>query len=448
MYIRGDWIKTCMGKTLKYFFLILTCSIFVGLFSLLKETFFFHDEWTFLYQIINSPKDFIFSPHNDHFMPLFKLIYFLEYKLFGLNYPLYQLVLLIFHFANAYLLLLIIQSLTKNKNLGILAFFLFLVSLVYWEVIFASATLPTVLCLFLIGLAIFYYLRYEDKGKRRDIFLSALCSLLSAYAWGAGLFFPLTFFGLFFLRKIWRKETKIEEFAAYLGTGVIAIVSYKIFVRPVGLVDLDLKKITTFTLEAIKWIILSFYTSSPGFATVFLLLAFLAFLAFYPVFKNRKSRDKFFNRLKPRLPIILFSLINFVYPYILSATFRYRIDMELAKSSRYTYLPLFFLIIINIFVLDALIPCLAKKLRVLFLLYFVFLSVGHIYFFRIYYQNWTATISGPNRKIFERIIQASEEELNTLDYPSTFHSFLTPKQIYLIYRQANETTGKVNGRWD
>lgn len=432
--------KLSYKKLLPLLYLFSTLFIFIGLFLLLKNTFFFHDEWTFLYKIITSPIKFLFEPHNGHFMPLFNAIYFLEYKFFGLNYPLYQFVLLIFHFVNAYILYSIVCYLTKNQNLGILSFFLFIVNSVYWETLFASATLNTVLCLLLIGASITLYLKYQKRKKQRYLLFSGLCSLLSSYAWGAGLFFPLLFLMIVFTKKMFREKIKIKEFLVYSIASVISIGGYLVFAKPLVRTAFNFKKITVFTLTAIKWIILSFYTTSPGKLKLFAIVVVFLFLVVYSVFKNKRTRKECFRIILKNKYMLFFSLTNFIYIYILSAISRYQIDMELAKSSRYTYLPLFFLIIINMIFLNSLIPLLPKRCKLLLFGYFIFLLVNHVYFFRIYYRNWTETISGPNKRIFRQITQAaSRKELEKIKFPSTFHSFFKAEDIYFIYQHSVES---------
>lgn len=146
----------------------------------------------------------------------------------------------------------------------------------------------------------------------------------------------------------------------------------------------------------------------------------------------------FFRAIGKNKLWLLFSVMHIIYIYFLTAVARYRMDMALAKSSRYTYSTLFFLILINALVLDALFPLLSRKVKTLFFAYAVLLTIGHLYFFRLYYRNWTETISGPNRKVFERITKASStEELKLITFPSTFHPLYTAKEIYLIYEKTS-----------
>jgi len=178
---------------------------------LLRRTFFFHDEWTFIHQILLSPISFILTPHNGHFWPLFAGIYFLMYRLFSLNYWPYETVLLVVHFANVYLLYLIIGLLSKNKFVAFCFSLIFLISSIYWEVIFSASTLPTVLCLFFINLGIYLYLICEKRKQNKYLYLSGISFLTSGLSWGAGLFFPLIFLLLLMAKIVSKKKIKPKE---------------------------------------------------------------------------------------------------------------------------------------------------------------------------------------------------------------------------------------------
>lgn len=406
---------------------------------MLKDAFFFHDEWTWLRKIIVSPRDFLFEPHNKHFTPLFNLLYLGIYRLFGLYYPAYQLILMFFHFVNGYILYLIVGRLTKNRGLGVLSFFLFMVNSIYWEVLFSSSTLNTVFCLLLIGPSILFYLQYQKKQEQKYLLLSGFLSLLSGYARGEGLFLPLLFLMIVSIKKIFRERIKIEEFLVYLVASAISIGSYLMFAGISPTNTVNFKKITVFALTAIKWMILSFYTASPGWLNLFVIIAAFFFFVFYPVFKKKKTRKKCFGLISKNKYMLCFSSASFIYIYVLLAISRYQIDMNLAKSSRYTYIPLFFLIIINMIFLNSFLSLLSRRRKLLLLSYFIFLMASHLYFFRIYYRGWTERISDPNKRIFKKITQVtSEEELEKIELPSTFHSFFDAQEIYFIYQRSSE----------
>lgn len=410
-------------KEFPFFARLLALLIFIGQFLLLRKTFFFHDEWTLLHRLITAPAKFIFTPLNEHFLPLFNLFYLIQYRLFGLNYPFYQFILLLFHFANAYLLFLIIRRLTKNRNLGVLAFFLFIINSLYWEVIFAAITQAIVFCLFFTGLALLFYLK-------KNFALSAFFSLLSIYCWGINLFLP----SLFLILLVLRRPVKPKEALPYLFTQAISLATYFSFSQ-LPATEFNFQDAFAFTLAAVKAMILGFYTASPGRMTYF--LVFATFFAFFLFSTLRKSKKKIKKNILPHLPFLVFSLATFLYIFLLLGFSRAPMGLELAASSRYTYLPLFFLIIINLLLFDALLPFFSKKNKFFLILYLFFFFTNHLYFFKIYYRNWLETIVRPNQKIYQEIINTpSTEELPPGKLPPNFHSLFSAQEIYEIYQKS------------
>lgn len=446
---------------------------------LLRKTFFFHDEWTFIHQILLSPTAFIFSPHNGHFWPLFAGIYLLLYKLFNLNYWPYEIVLLIFHFANVYLLYLIISLLSKNKFVAFCFSLLFLISSIYWEVLFSASTLPTVLCLFFMNLGIYLFLIFEKRNQNRYLYLSGISILASGFSWGAGLFSPGIFILLLIIKSIAEKKIRLKELFVYILTmktisvslwmkkknsnspeaqasgyrghkpmvvyfidQVILFLVYIYFSRGVA-GAYDFRKIILFTASGIKWLIVSFYTSSPGFAKIFVgIILFFGFLLYLSL-RTKKNRRIFRDGLVTNIPWLIFALSGVFYFYFISALSRSQIDMRLAFSSRYTYLPLYFLILFNALIIDCWLSMASLKTKKILLVYFLAVSFANIYFFRIYYQSWTETISIPNQKLFWQIANtASEKERAKIIVPSTFHDFYEPEDIYFIFSRSKENVSE------
>lgn len=419
----------------KLFFLVVSAFFFLGAFFS-KNFFFFHDEWTWLYKITVQPKSFIFEPHNEHFTPLFNLIYLTEYSFFGLNYQLFQIILLLFHFTNATLLYLIIKKITKDNNYASVSFLLFITNSLYWETIFASATFNSILCLFFINLSILFYLIFREKKRLSDLFFSGLFSLLSSYCWGVGLLFPFLMPVLSFLPSGKKKHISVDriETFVFLIAGAVSIFTYWKFSRFSPPSSLNIWEMFVFFFSALKWLLVGFYSASPGKLKLFMLLIFVFWLIILPILSKNKSRTLLLQALRGKGGFLLFSAAVISYTYLLTAVTRYRLDQELAKSSRYTYIPVSFLIMVSMVLLKIFSPFFSKKVKLSFFVYFIFLILANLYFFRIYYQSWTRTISNPNKIIFEKIIKAkSEEELKIITFPSTFHSFFNSEQIYYIY---------------
>lgn len=401
---------------------------------LLRKTFFFHDEWTFIHQILLSPTSFILTPHNGHFWPLFAGIYFLMYRFFGLNYWPYQFVLLIVHFANIYFLYSIIGLLSKNKFVAFCFSLIFLVSSTYWEVLFSASTLPTVLCLFFINLGIYFYLIYEKRQQNKHLYFSGVSLLLSSFSWGAGLFFPLIFILFLITKAIGQKKIQPRELIIYLLIQAISILVYIYFSGKTATGAFDLNKVILFTAAGIKWLTVSFYTSSPGFTKIFFIIAVLFGLLLYQSLRTRKNRMTFRSCLSANIPWLIFTVSGVFYFYFISALSRSQIDMRLALSSRYTYLPLYFLVIFNSLVVGCWLSGASLRMKKLLFVYFLGLFFANIYFFRIYYRSWTETISIPNKKLFLQIAHtSSKEERAKISIPSTFHDFYKPEDIYFIH---------------
>jgi len=410
---------------------------------LLRKTFFFHDEWTFIHQILLSPANFILTPHNGHFWPVFAGIYFLMYKLFGLSYWPYETILLIVHFANVYLLYLVIGLLSKNKLVAFCFSLIFLISSIYWEVIFSASTLPTVLCLFFINLGIYLYLICEKRKQNKYLYLSGISFLTSGLSWGAGLFFPLIFLLLLMAKIVSKKKIKPKEPLVYLLVQGILFLIYIYFSGKGAVGVFDLNKVILFTVSGIKWLIVSFYTSSPGFTKIFFVIVVVFVFLLYQSLRTKRNWITFRGDLFVDIPWLIFALSGVFYFYLISALSRSQIDMRLAFSSRYTYLPLYFLVVFSSLVVDCWLSVASLRTKKILFVYFLALFFANIYFFRIYYRSWTETISIPNKKLFLQIVHtASDEERAKITIPSTFHDFYKPEDIYFIFSHSRQSVSQ------
>lgn len=126
--------------------------LFIGIFGGViwahkpSRYYFFGDSWDVLYLCMVDLRT-AFQPHNEHFIPLFKLFFHMQHKLFGGHHLGYMLVLYALHSLAAVL----VYSLARRMGLGKYAAFsaclIFAFSSVTWEVtgwefqqVFAAAT--------------------------------------------------------------------------------------------------------------------------------------------------------------------------------------------------------------------------------------------------------------------------------------------------------------------
>ncbi len=120
---------------MKIKFLLPGLLIAISLFWLFlaKDNYFHWDEWVFFMNFNNSPLLVFTSSYGEHFIPLNFLNHYLLFKIFGLDYLPYQIMPILFHVLNCFLLYKITLKETGNKMLAILALVLFGVSNVYNE---------------------------------------------------------------------------------------------------------------------------------------------------------------------------------------------------------------------------------------------------------------------------------------------------------------------------
>jgi hypothetical protein len=114
---------------------ILFSGVLAGTIWLQKPSrfFFFGDSWDVLYFFLVDPRT-IWQPHNEHFIPFFKILYFLQYRLFGANHLGYMLVLYLLHSLCAVFVYRIGRAMRLPYWSSIAAALIFSFSSVSWEV--------------------------------------------------------------------------------------------------------------------------------------------------------------------------------------------------------------------------------------------------------------------------------------------------------------------------
>jgi hypothetical protein len=114
---------------------ILLVGIFLGLIWVHKPSryYFYGDTWDVLYLCMLDLRT-VFQPHNEHFIPLFKLLFTLQHKMFGDHHLGYMLVLYALHSLVAVLVYRLAQRVGLTKAPSIAAALVFAFTSVTWEV--------------------------------------------------------------------------------------------------------------------------------------------------------------------------------------------------------------------------------------------------------------------------------------------------------------------------
>ncbi len=171
-------------------YLLLVCFFFQS------ETFFYWDEWHVLGRFREMGISGVIYTHNEHFLPLFFLIYFLQAALFGTNYDLYLLSNLALHLLNGWLIFILLREIaedrTKTRQAAAVVSLIYLFNACHVEVLHWAFTLAVVSGVTAILLALYFTVRFLKDGSR----LYLVYSLVSAF------FAPLLF-GNGFMTAVW-----------------------------------------------------------------------------------------------------------------------------------------------------------------------------------------------------------------------------------------------------
>ena len=333
--------------------LILLSLIFLFYFLLFKERlWFFHDSIEILLNSTNFSLNYLLLPHGEHFIPLTKLVFFVQFSLFGINFTPYFVLSIFLHLANLYLLWLIVIEITKKHFFAYMAVILFAVNVTFFEIIlwFVSQNL---LCHFFISLAFLFWLKLRKKRNINFLLIAGLSSVGAAFSFGFGLLYP---FVLAILSSI-DKKTNRKNALFFSILGLVSVLIYLFFAGQ----NLYVINKTPLTFQSIPDIIeflyiglvdglvfRFFYALFPtrflAFNNIlkpFLLIAATVFLLLIFILPSRKSKEK--------LIINIALIINIIYPYFMASLRRATISPGEAMAERYAYNPLFFLIIFLIY---------------------------------------------------------------------------------------------------
>jgi hypothetical protein len=156
------------------------------------ERTFFYDEFDVLLQFASEGFASVLNPHNEHFLPLFRLLYAAQIALFSERYLFYLLVSNVLHLLNALLLYLLLTEVFGNerREVVLVTTLLFAASALQSEALqwgMIQAVLGCVTCLLASSLSGIAYLK---SGSNRAFVLTVM------FTGAAPLFFANGFIAL------------------------------------------------------------------------------------------------------------------------------------------------------------------------------------------------------------------------------------------------------------
>ncbi|MGC4022136.1 MAG: hypothetical protein QM734_09440 [Cyclobacteriaceae bacterium] len=218
-------------------FFVLTLAIFACWGN--SYTFFWRDEWNFLSEFREIHFGFFFQPFNGHIKPIFKLFYFLESQLFGINTVFYNITNLLIYSVAIYFTYVLATESSPEKEDGkskIMAFGLaFVVALhpINFNHLLWSFQVSQSLYILFQVLCVLYFVKYVQSDSKKYLILSILFLLMQNYSFGNGLFMPFVFLGYAILFK---KRDKIKLVAIYFFIFMATIMIQALCGNPDGLI--------------------------------------------------------------------------------------------------------------------------------------------------------------------------------------------------------------------
>ena len=376
-------------KKIKFkFFLVIVIFLFYFL-TFAGKVWFDHDDFDFLFFSSQFSPNELLRPHNEHFLPVFRLLFFLEYSLFKLNAQFYFAVSILLHIVSILLIYKIVFYITKKDFWAYSGAILYSINATFYESIIWITSQQTLLCgLFLLA-SYLTYLYFRIQKKAYQLYLSCFFSVLSAFSFGIGLIAPAFFFAMSLFDK---KSTSKARFLYFLSS-LISFIAFFIFsvskypnLNHIFSLKVFAKMavffVTGFTQGLLNRFFWAGFTPSRVADSDLLLMPILTIAVFFIIFKitwsgRKKKKDWFLD-----ISLALLTLL----PYAVIALSRFPGGFKGAMAERYTYLPLAFFIIFLVYELQLI--CKSTQLRFLVIFFICWIIITQTIYLRIKAFTW------------------------------------------------------------
>lgn len=133
----------------------------------------------------------LFAPSNVHLLPVTRLLWEIEYALFGISAPGYHAVSLALHLANTLLLGWLVRRWTGEGAWALGASATFALTASHWRTTMWIATQAQQLAVLWLLVALALWLAYLESGRRWQLAGAVLAHLLMTFSFTAGVELPL-----------------------------------------------------------------------------------------------------------------------------------------------------------------------------------------------------------------------------------------------------------------
>ncbi|MFC1711915.1 hypothetical protein ACFLZ1_05040 [Patescibacteria group bacterium] len=384
-----------MKNKTKLYLVVWSLVVFLFYFFVAKnKTFFLRDDYDVLTVLLSFNPGKILLPHNEHFFPLLRIAYWVQYIFFSLDYSKYLGVQIIYHLITSIAVFFTIYHLTKKLFYAFAGFicfsltagasykiFVLLISQIWLlEALFASFTL-------------LFYTKSINKNKllKKPYLLSLFFAVLTVFVSpiGGGLLLAIFLINFLYFRK--QKKYLVLPILLFFAS----VIFYLVFAHRVSLGVVKENVGILYPLYVLRYIILGFVWGTvlqlffpwfnllrpfPKILSFKLGIAFISIigLALILLFLARQIKKH------KKISVYIFTFISFTFFHFLVIGLGRINNMGYALSPQYTYFPrLVFIVFLFYFLKKTRFSNKATKKKFLLLLtWFVVLNQG-LYF---YYQ--------------------------------------------------------------
>lgn len=177
-------------------FILLAFLVILFWYPVTQNNDFFYDDLDFIqtFQQNQATLGYFFAPHNEHFMPMFKGIFFIMFKIFGLNIVPYMWLLILVHIINVSLFYAICKKIFPHaKWLPMILAVLVLANSTYYEVIHWFILLCTALSFMFLQISLLCLHLYIEKEEKKLLIVSVISSFFIPMNFSLGII------GIFFI---------------------------------------------------------------------------------------------------------------------------------------------------------------------------------------------------------------------------------------------------------
>ena len=189
---------------------------------------FMSDDYHVLASLAGGPWDlrFFWTGDGKYMIPVTKLLWVLEYALFGTEAKGYHVVSLLLHGVNTVLVVLFFGRLLKSKWSGLLTGAFFALSASHWRTAMWMSAQMKLLAAFFLLLGLFAFFRFLKTGRKKFLVLTVLAQIGMPFSSALGMELPfvLALFFLFMKRQSGqRRATDRQVWQLLVGLLVLCL---------------------------------------------------------------------------------------------------------------------------------------------------------------------------------------------------------------------------------